>query len=102
MHYQLERIHGVLGEKFMVEIINSFNRTFSYALLSTAGVARRLMACSLLLFSVGYISLLGVLQQKGIYIQNQDSSQIHIRFFYSYENEIMSTKYPILLTIIIR
>lgn len=51
MHYQLETIHGVLGEKFMVEIINSFYRTFSYALLSTAGVARRLMACSLVLFS---------------------------------------------------
>lgn len=38
----------------MVEIINSFYRTFSYALLSTAGVARRLMACSLLLFSAVY------------------------------------------------
>lgn len=37
MHYQLETIHGVLGEKFMVEIINSFYRTFSYALLSSWG-----------------------------------------------------------------
>lgn len=54
MHYQLETIHGVLGEKFMVEIVNSFYRTFSYALLSTAGVARRLMACSLVPFPAVY------------------------------------------------
>lgn len=47
MHYQMETIHRVLGEKFMVEIINSFYQTFSYALVSTAGVAGRLMACSL-------------------------------------------------------
>lgn len=31
-----------------------FNRTFSYALLSTAGIAGRLMACALVLFSAVY------------------------------------------------